>query len=100
MGTKRVNARLPEKLVTQADAAAAATHKDRTEVIVEALRQYLTDKESDEEFREAIVELYLNGEIEFEQLAAVIGQQDAEAVRSSKQLIDRGEDIIDDLADL
>jgi len=36
MGTRRVNFRLPEALVEQADVAAAVTHKDRTEIVVEA----------------------------------------------------------------
>lgn len=100
MSTKRVNFRLPEELITQADIAAEVTHKNRTEVLVEALRQYLEEIESEESFREAVVELYLDGEIEFEKLAEVIGRQDAEAVRTSKNVLDRGEEIADDLADL
>lgn len=100
MGTKRVNFRLPEELITQADIAAEVTHKNRTEVLVEALRKYLEEIESEESFREAVVELYLDGEIEFEKLAEVIGRQDAEAVRASKNVLDRGEEIADDLADL
>lgn len=99
MSTKRVNVRLPEELITQADIAAEVTHKNRTEVLIEALRQYLEEIESEESFREAVVELYLDDEIEFEDLADVIGQQDAEAVRSSKNVLDRGEEIADELAD-
>lgn len=100
MSTKRVNFRLPEELITQADIAAEVTHKNRTEVLIEALRQYLEEKESEESFREAVVELYLDDQIEFADLADVIGQQDAEAVRSSKNVLDRGEELADDLADL
>lgn len=100
MSTKRVNFRLPEELVEQADIAAEVTHKDRTEVIVEALREYLNEIEDDEGFREAVVELYLNGTVEFDTLAEIIGRQDAEAVRASKELLDDGETIADELADL
>lgn len=100
MSTKRVNFRLPEELITQADIAAEVTHKNRTEVLIEALRQYLEEKEAEESFREAVVELYLDDQIEFADLADVIGQQDAEAVRSSKTVLDRGEELADDLADL
>lgn len=99
MSTKRVNFRLPETLITQADIAAEVTHKNRTEVLIEALRQYLEEIESDESFREAVVELYLDGEIEFEKLAEVVGRQDAEAVRASKTVLDRGEELADALAD-
>jgi hypothetical protein len=90
MSSKRVNFRIPEELVTQADIAAEVTHKNRTEVLIEALRQYLEEKESEESFREAVVELYLDDQIAFEALADVIGRQDAEAVRSSKNILDRG----------
>ncbi|CQR53056.1 hypothetical protein BN996_03436 [Haloferax massiliensis] len=100
MGTKRVNFRLPEELVTRADIAAEVTHKNRTEILIEALRQYLEEKESDESFREAVVELYLDNHIEFEKLVEIIGRQDAEAVRASKEVLDRGEELADKLADL
>ena len=100
MGTKRVNFRLPEELIAQADVAAEVTHKNRTEILVEALRQYLEEKESDESFREAVVELYLDDQIGFEKLAEVIGRQDAESVRASKNVLDRGEELADDLAEL
>jgi metal-responsive CopG/Arc/MetJ family transcriptional regulator len=100
MSTKRVNFRLPEELIAQADVAAEVTHKNRTEILIEALRQYLEEKESDESFREAVVELYLDDQIEFEKLAEVIGRQDAESVRASKQVLDRGEELADDLAEL
>jgi metal-responsive CopG/Arc/MetJ family transcriptional regulator len=100
MGTKRVNFRLPEELIAQADVAAEVTHKNRTEILIEALRQYLAEKESDESFREAVVELYLDDQIAFEKLADVLGRQDAESVRASKQVLDQGEDLADKLAEL
>lgn len=100
MSTKRVNFRLPEELVTHADIAAEVTHKNRTEILIEALRQYLDEMESEESFREAVVELYLDDQIEFDTLADVIGRQNAESVRASKQVLDRGEELADKLADL
>lgn len=100
MSTKRVNFRLPEELVTQADIAAEVTHKNRTEVLIEALQQYLEEKGSEESFREAVIELYLDDQIDFEDLVDVIGRQDAEAVRSSKNVLDRGEELAEELADL
>ncbi|WP_129113583.1 CopG family transcriptional regulator [Halegenticoccus tardaugens] len=100
MSTKRINFRLPEELLTHADIAAEVTHKNRTEVLIEALRQYLEEKGSEESFREAVVDLYLSDQIEFKALTDIIGRQDAEAVRASKQVLDRGEELADKLADL
>lgn len=99
MGTEPVNFRLPEELIEKADVAATVTHKNRTEVVVEALREYLESVEDDESFREAVVDLYLDDEIGFDALKAVVGRQDAEAVRASRELLDDGEEIATDLAD-
>ncbi|SIR89637.1 hypothetical protein SAMN05421858_4436 [Haladaptatus litoreus] len=100
MSTRKVNFRLPEELVTHADIAAEVTHKNRTELLIEALREYLKEIESEESFQQAVVELYLADELDFETLRDIIGRQDAEAVRTSKQLLDEGDDLADKLADL
>lgn len=100
MGTKKVNFRLPEDLVERADVAAEVTHRNRTEVVREALQAYLEEVEDDERFKEAVVELYLDEEIGFETLKEFVGRRDAEAVRSSKAVLDRGDEFADELADL
>jgi predicted DNA-binding protein len=98
--TTRVNFRLPDDLVEKADVAAAATHKNRTEIVVEALEDYLDEMEDQETFKQTVVDLYLDDEIEFESLKQVIGRQDAESVRASKTLLAQGEEMADDIAQL
>jgi len=100
MGTTRVNFRLPDDIVEKADVAAEITHKNRTEIVKEALTKYLREVEDDEKFEEAVVNLYLESDIEFDMLVEFVGRQDAEAVRTSKNLLDRGDELADDLADL
>ncbi len=100
MGTERVNFRLPEELVEKADLAAEVTHRDRTDIVTAALREYLDAVEDGDSFREAVVELHLDDEIGFETLAAVVGRQDAESVRASKSLLDDAEKVADDIAEL
>jgi metal-responsive CopG/Arc/MetJ family transcriptional regulator len=98
--TRKVNFRLPDELIEKADVAAEISHKNRTEIIKEALQQYLQEVEDDEKFKEAVVELYLDDEIGFETLKQFIGRQDAESVRASKALLEQGEDLADELAEL
>ena len=100
MGTTRVNFRLPDELVEKADVAAEVAHKNRTEIVVEALQEYLQDVEDDDRFREAVVELYLDERIDFDVLAEFVGRQDAESVRASKAILDQGDELADELADL
>lgn len=100
MGTTRVNFRLPDELLERADVAAEVTHKNRTEIIKNALHEYLKEVEDDEAFKESVVELYLDDRIGFETLAEFIGRQDAEAIKASKSILDRGDELADEIADL
>jgi len=100
MGRTRVNFRLPEDLIMKADVAAEVSTKNRTQIVKEALQEYLEDIEDDETFQEAVVELYLDDQIRFEVLKEFIGMQDAESVRASKTILEQGEDLADDLAEL
>ena len=100
MGSTKVNFRLPDDLVEKADVAAEVSKKNRTEIIKEALQDYLQDIEDDERFQEAVVELYLDDRIEFDTLKGFIGRQDAESVKASKTILDQGEDLADELAEL
>jgi len=98
--TKKVNFRLPNELLEKADVAATVSHKNRTEIIKEALQEYLQEVENQEEFKQAVIELYLDSEIGFAILKEFIGRQDAESVRASKTLLDQGDDLADELAEL
>ena len=100
MSNTRVNFRLPEDLVDKADVAAEVSRKNRTEIVREALQDYIEDVENDEKFKQAVVELYLDDQIGFELLKEFIGRQDAESVRASKTILDRGDNLADELADL
>lgn len=100
MSTTRVNFRIPEELIDKADAAAQITHKNRTEIVTEALRSYLDDIEDEDTFKEELIERYLDDEISYDILKTFIGRQDAEAIRSSKVLLDQGEDRAEGLANL
>ena len=100
MGSTRVNFRLPEELIQKADVVAEVSKKNRTDIVKEALQEYLTDVEDDETFKEAVVELYLNDQIGFDIFKEFIGRQDAESIRTSKQILDQGEALADELAEL
>ena len=98
--SKKVNFRLPDELIKKADVAAKISHKNRTDIIKEALQSYLQEVEDQDEFREAVVELYLDDEIDFDTLKELIGRQDAESVRASKAILEQGDELAEELADL
>lgn len=96
--TKRINVRLPERLVQETDTLAKVKHKNRTDMIKEAIYAYLCDHKEEEGFREEMTDLYLKGELSFEELEQVIGRRDAEAARSSKNILERGDEMADEMA--
>lgn len=49
-------------------------------------------------FRELVVELHLDGSIDFATLEELVGRQDAEAIRASKRILDQGEELAAELA--
>jgi predicted transcriptional regulator len=98
--TKKVNFRLPDELIEKADVAAEISHTNRTEIIKQALKEYLQEVENEKQFQEAVIELYLDNEIGFDTLKEFIGRQDAESVRASKNILDQGEELADELAEL
>jgi metal-responsive CopG/Arc/MetJ family transcriptional regulator len=98
MSTKEINVQLPEDLITYLDVTTEVTHKNRTEILIEALREHLDDIESDESFQEAAIELYLADDIAFEPLVGIIGRQEAKEVQS-KRLLDHDDKLADKLAE-
>lgn len=91
MATKRISTRFPEDLLGEMDVAATIEHMDRTELMKRAVKDYLDKLTEDPGFKEKAVELYLQDRIPFERLRLLIGTEDAQAVRASKDLIAEGE---------
>jgi predicted transcriptional regulator len=99
MSSERVDLRLPETLAEPIDVATEVTDRNRTEILIEALQQYLDDKKTDEQFRESVVERYLDDQIGFDALARVLGTRDSESIRASKGLLDDADRFVDELTD-
>jgi metal-responsive CopG/Arc/MetJ family transcriptional regulator len=93
----RVHFRAPERLIEQADALAIAEGKNRTDVLVEALREYLANASDEDRVQQAIANAYYEDQLEFDQVKAIVGVEAAQNFRVLKrQLTDDG--ISDDLA--
>ncbi len=95
---KKISARFPEDLLEEIDTLAELEYTDRTTLMKKALKDYI-DKELDQGgLRELAVEKYLGGELEYRKLKLLIGREDAEAVRFSKRIMDKGEELAQKLA--
>lgn len=81
---RRVQFRAPSDLVDRADALATVLGADRTEVIIDALREHLREAAHDDELVQEIADAYYDDEIGFEQLRALVGHEEAANFRVLK----------------
>lgn len=95
---KRVQFRAPDRLIDRADALAAVLGEDRTDVLVTALREYLQDAAHDDALTQEIAAAYYDGEINYEQLKALLGAEEAANLRVLKQQLES--DFLDEVAEL
>src|SRR6056297_195552 len=95
---KRVQFRAPSRLVDRADSLADVFGSDRTEVLIDALREYLRDAAHDDQIKQEIAGAYYDDEITFEQLKSLVGKEEAANFRVLKRQLD--DDLTDELAEL
>jgi predicted transcriptional regulator len=94
---KRVQFRAPRRLVDRTDALADVLGKDRTDILVTALREYLQEATHDDALTQEIAAAYYDDVISFDQLEALVGPKEAANLRVLKQQLD--EDFLDEVAD-
>ncbi|MFC7081400.1 hypothetical protein [Halorussus caseinilyticus] len=95
---RRVQFRAPSRLIDRTDSLADVFGSDRTDVLIDALRQFLRDAAHDDEIKQEIAGAYYDDEITFEQLKLLVGKEEAANFRVLKRQLD--EDLTDELAEL
>jgi len=82
---KRVHFLSPEELIEQADALADIEGTDRTDIIIDALREYIAEATEDERFRQRVAEAYYDDRIEYDLLKALVGTEQARTFQLLKR---------------
>lgn len=100
MGTdeKRVQFRVPRRLIDRTDALATVLGENRTDILVTALREYVQDAVHDDALVQEIAAAYYDDAISYEQLTALLGAEEAANLRMLKQQLDDG--YVEDIAEL
>src|SRR6056297_748220 len=81
---RRVHFQSPEYLVDRLDAIAELFDKDRTDLLVEAMREYIEDTADSETFQELVATKYYDGHLEFETVKQLVGAETAQRLRLLK----------------
>lgn len=97
--SKRVQFRAPEQLIAQADVLATAEDRDRTDVLIEALRTYLSESTESDDVKRDIANAYYKETIEYDDVKALLGPKEAENLRLLKDQLDN-DDLTEEVANL
>jgi len=81
---RRVHFQSPEYLVERLDAIADLFDKDRTDVLVEAMREYIEDTADSETFQELVAAKYYDDQLDFETAKQLVGAETAQRLRLLK----------------
>lgn len=81
---KRVQFRAPHGLVDRADALATVLETDRTDILTNALREYLREASHDDDLTQEIADAYYEDDITLEQLQELVGHEEAANFRVLK----------------
>lgn len=81
---RRVHFQSPEYLVERLDAIADLFDKDRTDLLVEAIREYIEETAHSETFQELVATKYYDGQLEFETVKQLVGAETAQRLRLLK----------------
>ena len=81
---RRVHFQSPEYLVERLDAVADLFDTDRTDLLVEAIREYLEETAESETFQELVATKYYNDQLDFETVKQLVGAESAQRLRLLK----------------
>ena len=82
--SRRVHFQSPEYLVERLDAIADLFDRDRTDVLVEAIREYIEDTTDSETFQELVAARYYDDQLDFETVKRLVGAETAQRLRLLK----------------
>jgi len=85
---RRVHFQSPESLVEQLDAIADLFGTDRTDLLVEAIREYIEDTAHSDQFQELVAERYYDDELDFETVKRLVDPETAQRFRLLKADLD------------
>jgi hypothetical protein len=85
---RRVHFQSPESLVDQLDAIADLLGTDRTELLVEAMREYIEETAHSEQFQDLVAERYYDDELDFETVKRLVDPETAQRLRLLKADLD------------
>lgn len=86
-----VQFRAPERLIEQADALAAVQDRDCTDVLLDAVRAYLSDASERDAVKRDLANAYYAGDISHDAVQTLLGPKEAENLRLLREQLENQE---------
>lgn len=97
---EKLELRVDDSFLTITDHIADNLGKNRSSLVREAIEDYLQKQIEENDFmKEIVVEDYLDGEVAYAELQKLLGFEDAQAIRATKEAYERSDEIVSDIAD-
>lgn len=87
-GSRRVHFNSPAELVERLDSLAELFDTDRTDLLIEAIREYVQETAETEEFQRLVAERYYDDRLAFEEVRRLVGAETAQRFRLLKADLD------------
>ena len=87
---RRVHFKSPAYLVERLDAIADVLDTDRTDLLVEAIREYIDDTADDETVQSLVATKYYDDQLDFETVKQLLGAEQAQRLRLLKADLEAG----------
>lgn len=81
---QRIHFQSPEYLIERLDAIADLFDKNRTDLLVEAIRRYIQETAENETFQELVATKYYDDQLEFDSVKQLVGTETAQRLRLLK----------------
>jgi len=85
---RRVHFQSPEYLVDRLDVIADLLDRDRTDLLIEAIRAYIEETADSDTFQQRVATQYYNGHLEFETVEQLVDAETAQRLRLLKRDLD------------
>lgn len=92
---RRVHFQSPEHLVERLDAIADVYDTDRTDLLVDAIRDYVTERANDERFQDVVASKYYDEQIGVQTVERILGAESAQRLRILKASLESTPDELD-----
>ncbi|MFW6048498.1 MAG: ribbon-helix-helix domain-containing protein [Candidatus Natronoplasma sp.] len=88
MPSEQISIRMDSRLLEEIDRIAHEKYKNRSDIIRDALVEYVEGELEEEEIKELVTRKFLEGKLEYRDFAKVVGIEKAKEIETAKEVLE------------